>query len=65
MVEMAEELDRINKSLENSYVLIAAGRLGSSDKWLGIPCSWPQMVMLETNRPPLTVTSQPSARIRL
>ena len=52
MVEMAEELDRINKSLENSYVLIAAGRLGSSDKWLGIPCSWPQIskahVIVET-----------------
>ena len=52
MVEMAEELDRINKSMENSYVLIAAGRLGSSDKWLGIPCSWPQIskahVIVET-----------------
>ena len=52
MTEMAEELERINKRLEEPYVLIAAGRLGSSDKWLGIPCSWPQIskarVIVET-----------------
>ena len=41
MTEMAEELESLNKSIEEPYVLIAAGRLGSSDKWLGIPCSWP------------------------
>ena len=52
MTEMAEELESINKRLEDPYVLIAAGRLGSSDKWLGIPCSWPQIskarVIVET-----------------
>ena len=34
------------------YVLVVAGRLGSSDNWLGIPCSWPQIskvhVIVET-----------------
>ena len=52
MTEMAEELESINKRMEEPYVLIAAGRLGSSDKWLGIPCSWPQIskakVIVET-----------------
>ena len=43
MTEMAGELEALNKKLEEPYVLIAAGRLGSSDKWLGIPCSWPQI----------------------
>ena len=52
MTEMADELARINKSLEDMYVLVTAGRLGSSDKWLGIPCSWSQIskarVIVET-----------------
>ena len=52
MVQMAEELESINKSTEDLYVLVTAGRLGSSDKWLGIPCSWSQIskarVIVET-----------------
>ncbi|MBP5552408.1 MAG: pyruvate, phosphate dikinase [Spirochaetales bacterium] len=52
MVEMALELEQLNDSNEDQYVLIVAGRLGSSDNWLGIPCSWPQIskahVIVET-----------------
>ena len=52
MIEMALELERLNDLMENQYVLIVAGRLGSSDNWLGIPCSWPQIskahVIVET-----------------
>ena len=52
MVEMAEELEKLNREIEEQYVLIVAGRLGSSDNWLGIPCSWPQIskahVIVET-----------------
>ena len=52
MVEMAFELEILNDSLEDQYVLVVAGRLGSSDNWLGIPCSWPQIskahVIVET-----------------
>ncbi len=52
MPQMAVELESLNNSLENPYVLVVAGRLGSSDNWLGIPCSWPQIskaqVIVET-----------------
>ena len=52
MVEMASELEKLNRDIEEQYVLIVAGRLGSSDNWLGIPCSWPQIskahVIVET-----------------
>ena len=52
MVEMALELEQLNDSNEDQYVLVVAGRLGSSDNWLGIPCSWPQIskahVIVET-----------------
>ena len=52
MVEMAVELESLNRKIEDQYVLIVAGRLGSSDNWLGIPCSWPQIskahVIVET-----------------
>ena len=52
MVQMASELEMLNKAMEQQYVLIVAGRLGSSDNWLGIPCSWPQIskahVIVET-----------------
>ena len=52
MTEMASELDKLNKAAEGEYVLIAAGRLGSSDRWLGIPCTWSQIskahVIVET-----------------
>ena len=52
MTEMAGELEIMNKAIEGEYVLIAAGRLGSSDRWLGIPCTWSQIskahVIVET-----------------
>ena len=40
MPAMATELDMLNRLADGEYVLIAAGRLGSSDRWLGIPCTW-------------------------
>ena len=40
MPAMAAELDMLNRLAEGEYVLLAAGRLGSSDRWLGIPCTW-------------------------
>ena len=59
MVEMARELEIINKQTEGFYVLIAAGRLGSSDRWLGIPCTWSQIskahVIVETGLKELQV----------
>ena len=52
MEEMAAELEKLNDGLEEQYVLIVSGRLGSSDHWLGIPVSWPQIsrahVIVET-----------------
>ncbi len=52
MVEMAGELERLNGESTEEYILVAAGRLGSSDNWLGIPCSWSQIskahVIVET-----------------
>ena len=52
MTEMAAELEKINAAADGEYVLIAAGRLGSSDRWLGIPCTWSQIskahVIVET-----------------
>ncbi len=52
MTEMARELEQLNRKAEGPYVLIAAGRLGSSDRWLGIPCTWSQIskahVIVET-----------------
>ena len=40
MPAMAAELDMLNRLADGEYILIAAGRLGSSDRWLGIPCTW-------------------------
>ena len=52
MASMASELELINSFSEDQYILIALGRLGSSDSWLGIPCSWSQIskahVIVET-----------------
>ncbi len=60
MVEMASELAILNADMEDKeYVLIAAGRLGSTDRWLGIPCSWSDIsrarVIVETGLPELQV----------
>lgn len=52
MKNMAGELEEMNAFSDDEYVLVAAGRLGSSDSWLGIPCSWSQIskahVIVET-----------------
>lgn len=45
-IEMAEELDKLNKSMiedKRKYILIGPGRWGSRDRWLGIPVIWPQI----------------------
>ncbi len=59
MVDMARELDELNRVTEGFYVLVAAGRLGSSDRWLGIPCTWSQIsrahVIVETGLKELQV----------
>ena len=51
-VEMAGELEKLNASLDEEYLLLVAGRLGTSDRWLGIPCIWSQIskarVIVET-----------------
>ena len=55
MVKMALELENINDKMvasETDYILLVAGRLGSSDPWLGIPVAWSQIsrskVIVET-----------------
>ena len=59
MTEMARELEILNRTVDGLYVLIAAGRLGSSDRWLGIPCTWSQIskahVIVETGLKELQV----------
>ena len=56
--EMAIEIDQINSQFitqQKEYILIVAGRLGSSDPWLGIPVVWSQIsqaaVIIETSLP--------------
>jgi hypothetical protein len=56
--EMVLELDAINAKFvesETEYILVVAGRLGSSDPWLGIPVVWAQIshaaVIIETSLP--------------
>jgi len=55
---MVLELDEINARFvkdETDYILVVAGRLGSSDPWLGIPVVWAQIshaaVIIETSLP--------------
>ncbi len=54
-MEMAQIIAEINESFiedDKGYILLVAGRLGSSDPWLGIPTSWAQIsqakVIIET-----------------
>ncbi|TSA29049.1 MAG: pyruvate, phosphate dikinase [Bacteroidetes bacterium] len=45
-LEMAEDMGRINTAmirLERKYILIGPGRWGTSDRWIGVPVSWPQI----------------------
>ncbi len=45
-LQVATEIGGINEQLVaagKNYILIGPGRWGSSDSWLGIPVSWPQI----------------------
>lgn len=60
--EIAAELDKLNHALvanDHPYVLIGFGRWGSSDPWLGIPVTWPQIsgarVIVEATLPEMDV----------
>jgi len=62
MINMPDEIEKMNSKFENNekqYILIVAGRLGSSDPWLGIPASWSQIsnakVIIETGLPSFQV----------
>jgi hypothetical protein len=55
-IEMAEEMDRINRSMieqHRRYILIGPGRWGTRDRWIGVPVVWPQIsnarVIVETS----------------
>ena len=56
---MANELSSFNSTIDCDYILIAAGRLGSTDRWLGIPCAWSDIsrarVIIETGLPDFQV----------
>jgi len=62
MVNMPAELEELNSKFENGesqYILVVAGRLGSSDPWLGVPANWSQIsnakVIIETGLPSFQV----------
>jgi hypothetical protein len=64
--EMAAEIERLNEQMsleKRQYILIAPGRWGTRDKWIGIPVRWPQIsmakVIVETSLPnfPLDASS--------
>jgi CheY-like chemotaxis protein len=55
-MEMAEEMDAINREMINAgrkYVLIGPGRWGTRDRFIGIPVTWPQIsnakIIVETS----------------
>jgi len=59
---VASELEALNRALVaegRTYVLIGFGRWGSSDPWLGIPVTWPQIsgarVIVEATLPEMNV----------
>jgi len=58
--QIAQDLDRINRALVAAgrpYLLLGFGRWGSSDPWLGVPVTWPQIggarVIVEATLPGL------------
>ncbi len=60
--QIATEVERQNRELRSQnrpYVLIGFGRWGSSDPWLGIPATWPQIsgarVIVEATLPEMNV----------
>lgn len=59
-IEIAPEIGALNQRLFKEgrrCILIGFGRLGTTDRWLGIPLTWPQMsqaqVIVEVDRPDL------------
>lgn len=55
-VKMAGEIEKLNekmRSLGRNYILMAPGRWGTRDRWLGIPVTWPQIssakIIVETD----------------
>ncbi len=59
---IAAELETVNRALVEAgrnYILIGFGRWGSSDPWLGIPVTWPQIsasrVIVEATLPQMEV----------
>ncbi len=52
MAQLLGDLNREFTEADTGYVLLVAGRLGSSDPWLGIPTAWNQIsharVIIET-----------------
>jgi CheY-like chemotaxis protein len=43
---IASEIEKLNRQMIDegrNYVLVAPGRWGSSDPWLGVPVKWPQI----------------------
>jgi hypothetical protein len=60
--QIAAEIEALNRTLleeKRPYVLIGFGRWGSSDPWLGIPATWPQIsgarVIVESTLPEMNV----------
>ena len=56
--EMAKDFEMLNKKFlkeDKNYILIAPGRLGSRDRWLGVPVAWSQIskakIIVETSLP--------------
>ncbi|MGD8450184.1 MAG: PEP/pyruvate-binding domain-containing protein [Phycisphaerae bacterium] len=59
---IAAEVETLNRELASAgrpYVLIGFGRWGSSDPWLGVPATWPQIsgarVIVEATLPEMNV----------
>ena len=59
---IAAEIETLNRNLvaeQRPYLLIGFGRWGSSDPWLGIPVTWPQIsgarVIVEATLPEMNV----------
>jgi hypothetical protein len=48
MVLEIEKLNQIMKKEDRKYILIAPGRWGTRDRWIGIPVNWPQISNAKT-----------------
>jgi CheY-like chemotaxis protein len=51
-IQMAEEIEQLNREIQKPYVLLGPGRWGTADRWLGVPVKWHQIskvkIMIET-----------------